>query len=80
MNEFAGSLMGDLFGEAQSIPGANIPNERQADALFDKSGFFDPGMGNMQDRTNLALQQWYARLGLGPDAYQQSPFYRPTRR
>tara|TARA_R110000868_G_scaffold104485_4_gene287650 strand:- start:31 stop:357 length:327 start_codon:yes stop_codon:yes gene_type:complete len=76
MNAFAGSLMSDLFGEAANIPGARIPGERQADALFDKSGFFDPGRGSLQERSNLALAEWYKHLGLGPYAYEQSPFYR----
>lgn len=73
-------LLADLFGEAQHIPGARIPSEREGDAILDRSGFFDPGNGNIQNRTNLALEEWYRALGLGRDAARQSPFFRPTRR
>lgn len=73
-------LLSDLFGEAANIPGARMLNDRQADEILNRSGFFNEGSGSLQDRTNRALIDWYRALGLGDTAYLQSPFYVPTRR
>ena len=76
----AGMLLSDLFGEARNIPGVNMPRERWGDRMLDRVGFFDANGGTNQERTNRALFEWYRKLGLGPNAYTQSPFYRPTGR
>ena len=77
----AGQLMKQLFGEAEYLrnqpgfEGIRLPSDRQADRLFDRSGYFDPGL-DPELGHHLALQKWYERIGLGPDAWRSSPFAR----
>jgi len=58
MGQEANRLLTMLFGDAR-INGWPMPkNDREADRLLDRTGYFDPMGGNIDDRNKRAIEEW----------------------